>query len=191
MNTKSSLPSVVQDDLLLAFDMAPVGLLVSRNRLVQSCNKAFSKMFGYPTEALAGESLARLYPSTTEFENIGDRALAVMRDNARYSDERIMRRIDGQLFWCHVSGQTIDRNDPFSAAVWVFEDISEKRPVTTELTGREREIAQFLVSGKSSKEIGRLLGIGYRTVDAHRARLMRKFDVTSSNELVAKLVGRG
>ncbi|WP_335622413.1 PAS and helix-turn-helix domain-containing protein [Acidovorax carolinensis] len=176
---------------MLAFDMAPVGLLVSRNRLVQSCNQAFSKMFGYATEALAGESLARLYPSTSEFEHIGDRALAVMRDKARYSDERIMRRIDGQLFWCHVSGQAIDRNDPFSAAVWMFEDISEKRPVTTELTGREREIAQFLVSGKSSKEIGRLLGIGYRTVDAHRARLMRKFDVTSSNELVAKLVGRG
>lgn len=191
MNTISPLPPVIQDDLLLAFDMAPVGLLVSRNRLVQSCNQAFSKMFGYATEALAGESLAHLYPSTTEFEHIGDRALAVMRDKARYSDERIMRRIDGQLFWCHVSGQAIDRNDPFSAAVWVFEDISEKRPVTTELTGREREIAQFLVSGKSSKEIGRLLGIGYRTVDAHRARLMRKFDVTSSNELVAKLVGRG
>jgi len=191
MNTTPPLSPVVQDDLLLAFDMAPVGLLVSRNRLVQSCNQAFSKMFGYATEALAGESLARLYPSATEFEHIGDRALAVMRDKARYSDERIMRRIDGQLFWCHVSGQAIDRNDPFSAAVWVFEDISEKRPVTTELTGREREIAQFLVSGKSSKEIGRLLGIGYRTVDAHRARLMRKFDVTSSNELVAKLVGRG
>ena len=191
MNTTPRLSPVVQDDLLLAFDMAPVGLLVSRNRLVQSCNQAFSKMFGYATEALAGESLARLYPSATEFEHIGDRALAVMRDKARYSDERIMRRIDGQLFWCHVSGQAIDRNDPFSAAVWVFEDISEKRPVTTELTGREREIAQFLVSGKSSKEIGRLLGISYRTVDAHRARLMRKFDVTSSNELVAKLVGRG
>ncbi|ART54762.1 helix-turn-helix transcriptional regulator [Acidovorax carolinensis] len=191
MNTTPPLPPLVQDDLLLAFDMAPVGLLVSRNRLVQSCNQAFSKMFGYATEALAGESLARLYPSTSEFEHIGDRALAVMRDKARYSDERIMRRIDGQLFWCHVSGQAIDRNDPFSAAVWMFEDISEKRPVTTELTGREREIAQFLVSGKSSKEIGRLLGIGYRTVDAHRARLMRKFDVTSSNELVAKLVGRG
>lgn len=191
MNTRPPLLPVVQDDLLLAFDMAPVGLLVSRNRSVQSCNQAFSKMFGYPPEALTGKSLEFLYPSTTEFEHIGDRALAVMRDKTRYSDERIMRRIDGQLFWCHVSGQAIDRNAPFSAAVWVFEDISEKRPVTTKLTAREREIAQFLVSGKSSKEIGRLLGIGYRTVDAHRARLMLKFDVTSSNELVAKLVGRG
>ncbi|MBE0586859.1 MAG: PAS and helix-turn-helix domain-containing protein [Hydrogenophaga sp.] len=171
--------------------MAPVGLLVSHKRMVQSCNQAFSKMFGYLPEALAGKSLACLYPTATEFEHIGDRALVVMRDETLYSDERIMRRSNGQLFWCHVSGQTTDRADPFSVAVWMFEDISEKRPVTTELTAREREIAQFLVLGKSSKEIGKLLGIGYRTVEAHRARLMRKFGVDSSNELVAKLIGRG
>jgi len=185
------LPTTVREDLLLAFDMAPVGLLVSRRRVVQSCNQAFTSMFGYSLGALKGKSLACLYPSATEFEHIGDRALVVMRDKARYSDERIMKRADGALFWCHVSGQTIDRNDPFSAAVWAFEDISEKRPVTADLTAREREIAQFLVMGKSSKEIGKLLDVGYRTVEAHRARLMRKFGVTSSNELVARLVGRG
>ncbi|WP_343212403.1 LuxR C-terminal-related transcriptional regulator [Advenella alkanexedens] len=189
METKPLLSPATQDDLLLAFDMAPVGLLVSRNRYVQSCNRAFSNMFGYASEALKGKSLITLYPSATEFEHIGDRALMVMRSEGRYSDDRIMKRNNGQLFWCHVSGQAINRNDPFSAAVWVFEDISEKRQITTELTAREREIAQFLVAGKSSKEIGKLLGIGYRTVDAHRARLMRKFKVTSSNELVAKLIG--
>jgi len=191
MNTEPQLPLTVQEDILLAFDMAPVGLLVSHKRMVQSCNQAFSKMFGYLPETLAGKSLACLYPSATEFEHIGDRALIVMRDKALYSDERIMRRSNGQLFWCHVSGQTIDQDDPFSAAVWMFEDISEKRPVTAELTAREREIAQYLVLGKSSKEIGKLLGIGYRTVEAHRARLMRKFGVDSSNQLVAKLMGRG
>ena len=185
------LPSTVREDLLLAFDMAPVGLLISRRRVVQSCNQAFSAMFGYTLGSLEGKSLTCLYPSTTEFEHIGDRALMVMRDNALYADERIMKRADGKLFWCHVSGRAIDRSDPFAAAVWVFEDISEKRPVTADLTSREREIAQFLVMGKSSKEIGKMLGIGYRTVEAHRARLMRKFGVTSSNELVARLVGRG
>ncbi len=184
-------PFMTREDLLLAFDMAPVGLLVSRKRVVQSCNRAFLKMFGYPAGALVGRSLACLYPSPNEFEHIGDRALAVMRDRTLYSDERIMKRQDGQLFWCHVSGQAINRHDPFSAAVWTFEDISEKRPVTAELTAREREIAQCLVLGKSSKEIGRMLGIGYRTVDAHRARLMRKFGVSSSIGLIAKLAGRG
>ncbi len=183
------LPTTVLEDLLLAFDMAPVGLVVSRRRVVQSCNQAFTSMFGYPSGAMEGKSLACLYPSATEFEHIGDRALVVMSDKGSYSDDRIMRRADGKLFWCHVSGQTIDRSDPFSAAVWAFEDISERRPVTAELTAREREIAQFLVMGKTSKEIGKLLDVGYRTVEAHRARLMRKFGVTSSNELVARLVG--
>ncbi|MCK9512200.1 MAG: LuxR C-terminal-related transcriptional regulator [Pigmentiphaga sp.] len=183
------LPSDVQEDLLLAFDMAPVGLLVSRRRVVQSHNRAFSAMFGYAPGALEGKSLACLYPSTSEFEHTGDRALLVMRDKALYSDERIMKRADGRLFWCQVSGQAIDRADPFSAAVWVFEDISQKRPVTAQLTSREREVVQFLVLGKSSKEIGKLLGIGYRTVEAHRARLMRKFGVGTSNELIARLIG--
>ena len=125
-------PTTIQEDLLLAFDMAPVGLLVSRHRIVQSCNQAFTSMFGYSQGELEGQSLICLYPSASEFKHIGDRALVAMRDLARYSDDRIMKRSDSKLFWCHVSGQTIDRNDPFSAAVWVFEDISEKRRVTTE-----------------------------------------------------------
>lgn len=182
--------SQVQADLLLAFDMAPVGLLVSRRRVVQSYNLAFATMFRYAPAQLAGQSLACLYPSVEEFEHIGDRALVAMRDSATYSDERIMRRADGSLFWCHVLGKTTDRADPFAVAVWVFEDISADRPVTAELTTREREIAQFLVAGKSSKEIARLLGVGFRTVDAHRARLMRKFAVATSSELIARLLGR-
>lgn len=177
-------------DLLLAFDMAPVGLLVSRERRVHAYNHTFSDIFGYPPEALKGASLECLYPSRSEFDHIGERAWGLMREQGVYSDDRIMRKIDGQLFWCHVSGRTIDRANPFAAAVWVFEDISAARPVTTDLTPRERQVAQYLVNGKSSKQIAKELGLSFRTVEAHRARLMRKFDAGSSNELVAKLIGR-
>ena len=78
----------------------------------------------------------------------------------------------------------------FALTVWVFDDMSAERPVTTPLTARERQIARSLVSGKSSKQIAAELGISFRTVEAHRARLMRKFDVSSTSELIAKLVGR-
>lgn len=176
-------------DLLMAFDLAPVGLLVSRNRIIQSYNQAFARMFGFEAEALAGQSLACLYPSAEEFEHIGDRALEAMRNTLVYADQRIMKRRNGELFWCRVIGQALDKLDPFGASVWVFEDISEERPVTAALTTRERQIAQLLAQGKSSKETGRLLGISYRTVEAHKARLMRKFNVGSSIELMAKLVG--
>lgn len=190
MTTNTQHLSVDSADMVLAFEMAPVGLLVSRNRVIQSINQAFSRIFEHSSNTLTGKSLALLYPSVSEFEHIGDRALACMKEKSTYSDERIMRRADGHLFWCHVTGQTVDRTDPFSLAVWTFEDISEKRPVTTELTAREREVAQYIVQGKSSKEIGKLLGIGPRTIDGHRARLMRKHSVSTSNELVAKLSGQ-
>lgn len=177
--------------LELAFHLAPVGLCVSRERKVESCNDAFARMFGYSVGELEGTSLARLYPSADEFAHIGNLGLPVMRSTGMYSDERIMRRKDGTLFWCHVSGQALDKSDPFARAVWMFEDISIRRPVRAKLTLREREIAQQLATGATSKQIGRKLGISPRTVEAHRARLMKKYGAASTAELVARLVGGG
>lgn len=179
------------EDLVLAFDLAPVGLCVSRNRVIQRCNQAFAAMFGYEAAALAGASLEILYPSADEFELTGRRGLTVMRDTGSYRDDRIMRRRDGRLFWCHVAGRSLDRNDPFACAVWMFEDLSAHRPVTAALTTREREIAQHLVTGRTSKQIARSLEISHRTVEAHRARLMRKLDVQTPGEMIARLIGGG
>lgn len=181
--------TLAEKDLLLAFDLAPVGLCVSRNRAIERCNRAFAVMFGHEPEGLQGSSLERLYPSTEEFEHIGRLGLPVMRETGSYSDDRIMRHRDGHLFWCHVSGRSLDRSDPFACAVWSFQDLSSDRPVSTPLTTREREIAQLLVAGKTSKQIARCLAISHRTVEAHRARLMKKLDVASPGEMIAKLVG--
>jgi len=179
------------NDLLLVFDIAPVGLLVSRQRRIHSYNQAFCDIFGYAPHMLQGSSLECLYPTSTEFQHAGERAIQLMRKKGTYGDDRIMRKRSGEHFWCHVMGRTANRDDPFATTVWVFEDISAVRPVTHSLTIREREIAQFLVQGKSSKQIALNLGIGHRTVEAHRARLMRKYGVTSASELVARLMGRG
>jgi PAS domain S-box-containing protein len=181
----------LQETVQLAFNLAPVGMCVSKERLVTVCNEAFARMFGYEAGELAGQPLAPLYPSLDEFTHVGNLGLPVMRDTGMYSDERIMRRKDGTLFWCHVAGRALDRAEPFACAVWMFEDISSRRPVSTALTVREREIAQQLVTGATSKQIGRALGISPRTVEAHRGRLMRQFDAASHGELVARLVGGG
>ena len=58
-----------------------------------------------------------------------------------------------------------------------------KGPLPT-LTGREREIVDRLVAGLSNKEIARELGISYRTVEVHRARIMDKTQARSFSELV-------
>lgn len=179
------------DDIQLAFDLAPVGLCVTRLRRISTCNAAFAEMFGYLREELEGESLECLYPSHHEFEHIAQRGLPFLQKSGSYSDERIMRHRSGKLFWCHVSGRAEDKTDPFACAIWMFEDISSRRAVTAELTPREREVAHLLVTGKTSKQIARSLELSPRTVEAHRARLMHKLQVSTPGEMIARLVGIG
>ena len=52
------------------------------------------------------------------------------------------------------------------------------------LTDREREIVQMLAEGKSNKEIATKLSISVKTVETHRATVMRKLDISSIVELV-------
>ncbi len=176
-------------DLVFAFDLAPVGLCVLRQRIIQHCNEAYGTMFGYLPEELIGQSTAMLYPTVEEFESIGARGIAKMRECGRYSDERIMKKRNGHLFWCHVSGRSLDRSDPFSCGVWVWEDISDRRPVIAALTMRERQIAQLLVEGMTTKQIARVLEVSPRTIDAHRVRLLRKLKVNTPTEMVSRLAG--
>ncbi len=52
------------------------------------------------------------------------------------------------------------------------------------LSSREREVLRYVADGKSNKEIGVILSISTRTVETHRARLMRKLGLHSMNQLV-------
>ncbi|SAK66567.1 LuxR family transcriptional regulator [Caballeronia hypogeia] len=176
-------------DYQTAFQLAPVGLVLSRERAIEDCNEQVCAIFGMTREALIGKSFEVLYPSPDEFSRIGERIAARISREGTYSDDRIMKRSNGELFWCHVTGRALDRAAPHAAGVWTFEDLSATRRVAIELTPREREIAAQLVTGKTSKQIGRVLEISPRTVDIYRSRLMRKYDTGNATELLQRLLG--
>jgi PAS domain S-box-containing protein len=175
-------------DYRTAFEQAPVGLVLSRRRQMIDCNRELLAMFGARREQLVGHSFEVLYPTPAEFERTGARIVASLDRRGRYADERVMRRLDGSLFWCHVSGRALDPKDPHAAGIWAFEDLSAKRAVRLEFTPREREIAALLVEGLTSKLIGRRLDVSPRTVDVYRGRLMRKVGAATTGELVRKLM---
>ena len=52
------------------------------------------------------------------------------------------------------------------------------------LTGREREVFQLVVEGKTNAEIAEVLFISPKTVDNHRTRLMEKLGVHSTAEVI-------
>jgi DNA-binding NarL/FixJ family response regulator len=52
------------------------------------------------------------------------------------------------------------------------------------LTSREREMVQLLAEGNSNKQIARLLDLSVKTVETHRAAVMRKLNFKSLTDLV-------
>jgi len=168
------------------FDWAPVGLLYSEDRVILRHNRAFGAMFGYGEGALTGQSLERLYPSREEFAATGKRWEGELARAGTHTDERIMRRADGRLFWCRVRGQALDAAAPLARAVWSFADLSAERTVV-DLTARERQVAALLAEGRTAKEIAARLGISPRTVDAHKRHLMEKVGARNSLEAVRRL----
>lgn len=186
-----AIPQVDAVDYRLAFELAPVGLVLSRHRTIVDCNQHLCEMFGASREQLVNQSFLVLYPSALEFERTGARIAPILNTRGHYADNRIMKRFDGRFkgetFWCHVTGRAFDRHAPHDAGIWTFEDLSSSRAVKAELTAREREVAAALLDGLTSKAIGRLLGISHRTVEIYRARLMRKYGASTTADLVQRL----
>ena len=54
------------------------------------------------------------------------------------------------------------------------------------LTSREREVIQYVVAGMSNRALGELLGVCNRTIEVHRARVMKKMGAESLPDLVRK-----
>jgi two-component system, NarL family, response regulator NreC len=64
-------------------------------------------------------------------------------------------------------------------------------PRADPLTPRERQVLQLIAEGKTSKEIGHLLGLSGKTVETHRTRIMEKLGIHNTAGLVRYAIRHG
>lgn len=69
--------------------------------------------------------------------------------------------------------------------------LSEMRGSGDALSSREVQVVQLIGEGKSSKEIANQMGISVKTVESHKARLMRKLNIHGTASLVRYAIRRG
>jgi len=69
-------------------------------------------------------------------------------------------------------------------------DADDTKPVA-KLSERERQVLALIAEGKSNKEIATHLGIGVRTIETHRERIMRKLNVHSVAGLTKFAIANG
>ncbi len=68
---------------------------------------------------------------------------------------------------------------------------SDDRDPMSKLSDREKEVLVQISNGKSNKEIASMLGIGVRTIETHRERIMRKLDIHSVAGLTKFAISHG
>ncbi len=173
----------------LAFDAAPIGLVLTEQRIIRACNATFAEMTGYGMDALTDCSFRILYASEQEFDSIRDIGLEPLRRDGAYSDERLLRRADGGALWCRFRARTLTPDDPLARVVMSFAPIASRE--APPLTARERDVVSGLARGQTSKEIARALGLSPRTIEDVRARLLKKFKVRNAALLLSRLSDLG
>jgi len=172
----------------LVFQESPAPQLITQDRKISDCNKAFARLFGYSREELIEEQVLKLYPSATDYDFTGGQCLQWLQTHSTYEDERFMQRKNGEIFWARSRGVTLSPSFPFQLMIWNFERTHDKTSFSVDLTPREHEISGFIVNGLTCKETAVILNISHRTVEVHRMRVMKKFNARNTADLVSKII---
>ncbi|MHB8810518.1 MAG: ATP-binding protein [Desulfobulbaceae bacterium] len=127
----SRLATLKELETILAASL--VGILLVRNGLITSVNEKFCTIFGYTEAEVRGTAVGLFFPSRRSFRKF---VRMYARQLARRDLEHIeymLRRKDGTLIPCSLSGRAIDPDDLAQGVVWVVEDIRERKKTEQDL----------------------------------------------------------
>jgi DNA-binding NarL/FixJ family response regulator len=100
--------------------------------------------------------------------------------------EELLRAIESVY-----SGETFFSPEIARAALNQLVNNGGRKEPFGQLTGREREVLVLIAQGQSNKEIASQLGIGVRTIETHRERIMRRLDIHSVAGLTKFAIANG
>ncbi|RLC00743.1 MAG: hypothetical protein DRI57_31935, partial [Deltaproteobacteria bacterium] len=123
--------TLAQQTTILENVAAGIGFLKDRKHVW--VNKGFEDLFDCSNEDIIGSSIEVFYPSYGSYEQLGKDAYPIIAEGKTYRTERMMKRKNGSLFWCDITGKAIAPDDPDRGSIWIFEDSTKRRQAQEEL----------------------------------------------------------
>jgi len=106
---------------------AAVGILFSKDGIIQECNIRCAEMLGYSRQELEGAPSLIAYPSEADYIKLGQDAGPPLTRGQSFTGEIQLRRKDGTLFWARLYGRAVDPLHNAEGTVWIMEDIHDLR----------------------------------------------------------------
>ena len=129
----------VRRELETIFSASLVGIFLSRQGRVVNVNKQMADILGYSVQELLNTSPVRFFPDRSFY-------VTFLRTHARQVAEAdldqveyTLKKKDGSLVPCTLSGRVINRDDPRAGVVWVVQDISRQKASEQELRMARRQ----------------------------------------------------
>lgn len=167
-------------------------IIDSSQRGVVWCNATAPSMFGYERSELIGDITMKLHVDETQFESFDTESGPVIASGRPFRGQFWMRRRDGEIFPSAHLVTPIGTHREQAVVISFVEDLSGAASAVGDkferLTERERTILHATMQGSSAKEIARQFAISPRTVEAHRASIIQKFEVDSVRQLLTSLL---
>lgn len=177
-------------ELQVTLDTVTVGISQIKGRKVEWANAAHDEMFGYSNSGTHGMDTSLFYPNGEIFEQFRKEANAQLILGKTFSKEMQMQKQDGSLFWCSLTGRLVNVNSPSEGAIWMLQDITERRHIEEQLSDardlleqaleRERHLARTdeLTGIKNRRHIFELAELKFGTAQRYKQPLtMIMFDI--------------
>ena len=132
-------------EMTAIFDNAAVGILFSRNRVLERCNQCAAEILGYTSpDELVGKAGITLYPDEESYARVGQEAGPLLATGQSFSADWLMRRADGGTVWCRLYARAVDPQRTDRGTVWIFENIAEAKRTEDSLKQTLREMEAIM-----------------------------------------------
>jgi len=115
--------NIANNERAAILDAAVTGMSFTLNRTIMRTNRRMHEIFGWPLWEMIGQPTSIVYPDQQSSDKVFKLYEQLWTGSSPSLDIQLKRK-DGSLFWCRLSGRAIDINDREKGTVWSFEDIT-------------------------------------------------------------------